>query len=505
MSEKNEISGRWWIGGPSAAPVGGILSTDRRLELKIVIPIGTPAAEAYSHRGQQGLPKMPEVLHGRDSQDKPVVLYGCSCHSHSTASGEEVFEISALAGVQGLEITSWQVPAVRTVTIRLQHLHRWLHTDYLKSVQLPDGKTAYVAKDYSEEQFAITDGVECRLIQSSKESHGQDRDLFTPDCRVAITFATPQSLEEACGKWVNWIAHFFSLLAGTNLRTEEITVSDLDLFEKRDFVEAALAFSTNQAKVLGRAQSKGRVRLSDPNMYDMPAAYSSVKGQLGAMLQKWHEVSKRLHALVSLFTAVVFHHRLYSSAEFLFLVQALEVYHTRSGHFESRQLPKEELLKRIDEVMKVVPVEHAEWVKEKLSSNHKHLDDRILEVFQAYQSTAELAFKDLKDTAEKMAYTRNHYTHYNGKPDHRKFLDEDAIARLNFSLEHFLWAILLKELGAPTAALDTIMSFVKSAFFTSLKPSDKAAEVSFNKSPLETKNLLIADQSMEPDPPVCTH
>ena len=118
MTENNEISGRWWIEGTSGPALGGILSLDRRLELKIVIPAETPAAKAYSKLGQPCLPKVPEVIHGRDSQDKPVILYGCACHSHTRASGEKSLEISALAGVQGLEIDSWQKPVVKAVAIK---------------------------------------------------------------------------------------------------------------------------------------------------------------------------------------------------------------------------------------------------------------------------------------------------------------------------------------------------------------------------------------------------
>jgi hypothetical protein len=42
------------------------------------------------------------------------------------------------------------------------------------------------------------------------------------------------------------------------------------------------------------------------------------------------------------------------------------------------------------------------------------------------------------------------------------------MARVNWSLEQFLWVILLKELGAPASAFDQIMRRVKTASFTSL-------------------------------------
>jgi len=201
----------------------------------------------------------------------------------------------------------------------------------------------------------------------------------------------------------------------------------------------------------------------------MAASYSSVRDQLGTMLQRWHTVSERLDAVVGLFTSVVFHHALYSTAEFLFLVQALEVYHARSGHFESYQLPPEEHKKKVEEVLKTVPAEHAEWVRLKIiSANYKYLSERLLAVFQANESLAKGLFNNLEETSEKIAYTRNHYTHYTSGTGHEKFIDEDAMAQLNFSLEHFLWALLLKEIGAPESAGRKIIRTAEGASFTTL-------------------------------------
>jgi len=179
MTEKKEISGRWWIHGKTARPLGGVLSQEGgELALKIVIPVGTTVDKVLTGAREIGPPKVPEVIHGRDSQDKPVTLFGCFCHSHTRAQGEEIYEILALAGVQGCEVDSWQKPVVRTVMVRLHHLHRWLGTKVLESVALPDGKSGWRTRDYSAQLFPITEGIDFRITESSTESHGQDADRF---------------------------------------------------------------------------------------------------------------------------------------------------------------------------------------------------------------------------------------------------------------------------------------------------------------------------------------
>ena len=198
MTDPEEITGRWWIHGDTSPPMAGVLSQEGgRLSLKIVNTAGGESvAQILAQSAQVGLPAIPNVIRGRDSQDKPVTLFGCFCNSHSTSQGEEVYEISALAGVQGCDIESWQKPVVRTLFVKLQHFHRWLEMDVLKSVPLPDGKTGWQAVGYSEILFQIAKGIDFRVTQSLRHKQGQDGDEFRPDCKICLSFAAPRSMEE---------------------------------------------------------------------------------------------------------------------------------------------------------------------------------------------------------------------------------------------------------------------------------------------------------------------
>ena len=104
----------------------------------------------------------------------------------------------------------------------------------------------------------------------------------------------------------------------------------------------------------------------------------------------------------------------------------------------------------------------------------------VLAVFQANESLAKRLFNNLEETSDKIAYTRNHYTHYTSGTGHEKFIDQDGMAQLNFSLEHFLWALLLKEIGAPESAGHKIIRTAEGAKFTTLagpKPPEQALAI----------------------------
>ncbi len=458
MANAKTISGHWWIYGRDKPSHAGVLTEeDGELTLKIIIPGGLSIAavvQSTSHAKD-----VPAVIAGRDEEDKPVILFGCFRKGHRISQGQEEYEIKALAAVQGSEIPSWHEPIVRSLRVRIEHLHRWLETEYLQETKLADGKTAWTETRHEDLIFPITEGVQLRIRQETDNKPDNDARRFSPNCEVWLTFDTPRSLDETCDKWVNWIGHFFSLLAGTNLWCQEITISDINLFALGDTMDDAMTWFSRRTSVLGRCATDSRSRMSDPTPFRMLAPYSAVEGQMGEMLKAWYEVSERLDAVVNIFTTVVFHQALYMTAGFLHLVQALEVYHAKSGHFASTQLPPDEHTERVKEVVKAVPPELADWTRKKIQGgNYKYLNERLAEIFQANESSAKLLFGDIGVMADKMAYTRNYFTHYGKTPDPEKFLTQVEIGPLIFKLEHFLWMLLLKEIGAPESARQKVLN-----------------------------------------------
>ena len=83
-----------------------------------------------------------------------------------------------------------------------------------------------------------------------------------------------------------------------------------------------------------------------------------------------------------------FHSHLHSQAEFLFLVQALEVYHARM-----------------------------------FGGRDKHLDERLKDIFERHNAEARKLFPGIAELPEKIQYTRNHLTHYSKDTDSPKYLN----------------------------------------------------------------------------------
>jgi hypothetical protein len=180
----------------------------------------------------------------------------------------------------------------------------------------------------------------------------------------------------------------------------------------------------------------------------MLTSFEKVKADLPNMLARWTELEQRLRPVVDLFWAVAFRSSLYAEASFLFLVQAMEAYHARSGLFDSNLLPLEEHRRHVQAVTATAPVELKEWLQRKIqSSNYKHLNERLLEIFRHYSTESGDLFGDVEATAKKIAFTRNHLTHYSGESESPMYLDDRKLTITSNGLERLLWIIFLKETG----------------------------------------------------------
>ena len=197
--------------------------------------------------------------------------------------------------------------------------------------------------------------------------------------------------------------------------------------------------------------------MSDPLHPYMHAPFEVVKDQLGDMLKRWLEMSDRLEPMINLFSTIAFHQQLYLKAQFLLLVQCLEVYHTQSKHFVSQQLDSKEHKRRSELALKSMPEEIKSWVKQKLKPNYKSLGERLTEVFQRNIGESARLFCPLDITVDRIKYTRNHLTHYTNDVNSPRYLKQDELGALNFKMEHFIWVLLLRELDAPEECIKRTM------------------------------------------------
>lgn len=160
---------------------------------------------------------------------------------------------------------------------------------------------------------------------------------------------------------------------------------------------------------------------------------------------------------------------MHAEAQFLFFVQALEVYHARSPGFESTAVPNERHKTRMQRAVAAVPEDLREWTERTLkNANYKHLDKRLAELFSYHSKERAQILGDDPTLPERIRYTRNYLTHHPRKIASAKLLSEDELSQVAWNLRTFIWVCLLKELGISGAPLQRLIQKYN-AHFVSLK------------------------------------
>jgi hypothetical protein len=274
------------------------------------------------------------VVCGRDEDDKPVTLFGCSMGEWGFSTGLQKFEIDALAAIRGLEIESWSTPIARAVLIKPALLHRWLGRNLIAPSKTEDGKAAFIPVEGLDLLFPLELGIKIRFCEVASPSSSSDEFRLRLDSQIWFHFDKPRSISEISDLWVPWVTRLLGLLIGTAVWKEEVRIFTVDPFEK------GISIIDREGELLPVGSRTGPVRLSNPHAHNMVAPFEAIREQLGGIVTEWHRICSRLEPVVDLFATVSLHHNMFMEARFLFLVQALEIYHVCSDRFESRELPK---------------------------------------------------------------------------------------------------------------------------------------------------------------------
>ena len=322
--EHCKIEGKWWIHGRDARPEFGIFSRDDdgRLSLVVKIPQSLSVDETalqFTNTHDDG--SIPTVIVGRDADDKPVTLFGCYA-SRGSSTGMRTYNIHVLAAVHGIELESWSQECIHAVNLDIDFLHEWLGGKIVETVKMPDGRSALQIPHKSDLLVEVSSGVQLRIVRFIAPSSSADGYSLRPRHQLWLHFQTAQTVCHICNWWVPWITRLMSLLVG-----DPVTCSKTELFVQDPYASDVEEF-LNPATVIRRGKN-GRLKPKNVHPFAMLASYPNIGSDFQNIVRNWFRVASQLEPVVDLFSTVAFHNYLHSQAEFLFLVQAFEVYHAR--------------------------------------------------------------------------------------------------------------------------------------------------------------------------------
>ncbi|HTS19688.1 MAG TPA: HEPN domain-containing protein [Verrucomicrobiae bacterium] len=480
MNKPRTIDGQWWIHGDDKPAHFGVLSFDpeRGLELTVKIPQDRNSAEAFVALFQaQGAPiaasgprgpentitrilertttgiEIPNVIHGRDEHNYPVTLFGCSCVRPGVSTGLDVYNIDCLAAILDFQGNSWREACFKSARVNYTLLHDWMN---------PGGGVERLNK---RQEIELNERARLEIEGASlvNQSHDEVRTKYLH--YASFEFTTALTVRQIRDEYACVFQRLLCLLTGERVFIEEIRLFD-----------AANAAEATGLHPLGSELLTPNSTVADARLHkhadEMIASFKEIEADSKLIVKRWFECHKRLEPVLDLQFAVLFGLVATLDSEFLFLAQAMEVYHARSNLFRPREMPNDAHRERVRAILEKAPDEYQDWLKEKLAfANQKTLAQRLGEILDLHRTEAEKLIAGINDFAAKVRYTRNYLTHYSEESRQSgKVARGNELLRITYALNALLKICMLKELGIHGEPIERIVRKHSRMRFVELDP-----------------------------------
>jgi len=459
VKESKRFEGRWWIFGTEKPEHFGVLhySPEKglRLEVKIAQSFGIAQILHETNRTD-----FPDVIQGRDKDDKPITLFGCSRPRWNKSDGLASYEFHPLIGIVGQSVESWMAANYQKVDIRLSLLHNWIGQSRVEQKSTAENIPQIEIQPWSPIKMNLGDGV---LLQINSKFHTNSKsgDFEIHEGHyISLEFPQPVQAKTILTDYAEKLRRLFSVLTGTPVVLESVYFEVPNSGEHPD-----------KSEFLQRNEATSRAK-RDLLTHRMTAPYGDLAKILPTVIAKWFEYHAQLDAVLNLYFAVMFNSALYINHRFLFLAQALEVYNSTHTEFVGYVQPKSDFRQRRDRIVQAVSQEEREWLEEKLHyANQKTLAQRLSEILAKNKTEADQFINDLQQFADAVKNTRNYHTHFDEELKEKCKVTDDmeALVRLVSQMETLLSICILKDLGITGAPIARIIGSYKSMEIFTLK------------------------------------
>lgn len=448
MNHKIEIEGRWWVNGLESPAHYGVLTYEPSsgISLSVKIPQEGGAAEAIEILAGQGF-NVPQTVFGRDKNNHPISLYGCSVGNFNSSGGLRSYRISAQICLNGRTVETWDDVAYDHINVELSLFHNWLG---LSNINREKGDEIRIKiADRNLIEVEIKEGVRLVIWPTLQYNETNSSVVMAEGHGLEFKFVNEVQAKESLLKYADSVRRFLTLLVNRPVFVDKVYFHPKD---GEDPHAVSLLKSNPGAEEAER-------KLLSPNML---VSYSDIHDQFQQVISKWYKLEDTLGDVLNLYFATIFVPGLYLHQTFLFLAQALEVYHRTSPNFENQVQPKADFKARKKRIIEKVPAEK-DWLNEKLGhANEKTLAQRLDELIASHQNTVDRFIDDTKAFSTLIRHTRNHYTHYGTSEESMdKVASGVGFIGLADKMRTLLEICIFSDLGISGAPIDRMIKSLK--------------------------------------------
>jgi hypothetical protein len=450
VNKPQTIEGVWHIHGEDKPANIGILNYDpeKGFELSIQIPRSRSTDEAFiAMLTGADDDEISNVIHGTNKNASPVTLFGCSLREFSKGAGMDNYRVHVSAAILNHHVATWESAQYPAAGVKFNLLTRWLNQkfeiyDKQRVTEAINRKSfLFEFQLHDELEFIVSPEARIKIQSFPHPSHTPAELTIKQVHTLYFLFTKPMPAQKLFEDFVMVFLRLLHLLTGERIFAEQITLHDRDPFipNTAEHLKSYELLLTNT----GVNEAK-----NDVHAGHMVVSYEAIASNFQDILKKWFECHERLEPVLDLYYAVITNLVLTDKSRFLYMAQAMEVYHARSG-FNGTVQTKECFRKRRDNILENVSDVEKEWLKEKLHyANQKTLADRLTEILELHRDEVRQLTFNIIDFASKVRHSRNYYTHYDQELwDSGKVADGLELRRIAYALIFLLEICLLKELG----------------------------------------------------------
>lgn len=372
----------------------------------------------------------------------------------------ESYQFYPQIAVIGKSIESWNSALFPKANLYFSLLHDWIGKSRIDQKITEERIHQIQIKPKPATIFKVND--EATLALNSEVRTSSRSGLFEIEERhsISVEFPKPVCAKKIFSDYAPILRRLLSFLIGTEVVLESV---DFEIPNKDTSPDRIPLLQRNEASV----RAKHEIRTER-----MIVPFSEISTFFPDVVTKWFDYHARLDAVMNLYFAVIFNPNLYINHQFLFLAQALEVYHRSNSSFVGYVEPKSVFRSRRDKIIALAPDEEKEWLKEKLChANQKTLAERLDDILSSNRLEAEKLIDNIPRFAEAIRHTRNYHTHFEkeAKESNKVIHDIKEMVKIVSQMEALLGICILKDLGITGAPIDRLISRHKSMKVFSLE------------------------------------
>lgn len=438
--------GRWWVPGfEKEKQIGEFyLGKERGLYLRLRIP-----------QGFADTVRTPiKVIHGLDEHGKPLTLFaaGWAGAKLKGAFTTGIYRVGYC--FHGLHITKWAEAAFDEVEIDFTHLQGWMNIYGFISKREKEHESVLHYELPENHEFLIDDELTLRFIVTMTTLHDwKDFASIRQEWSLRLVYRKPQTFKRLTHD-IRVVRRFLSLAVGRPVNERRLILrrSREHLWRSgKRLARDVLCWTPRMRHQLSEDRIDTRVMLFP---------FTAVQKQFGIMLVNWFSYQKTMRDVLNLYFSTRENPHLYSGHQFLFLAQAMEVYHrcntTRYSQVVESKANFKERRKRLKKYLSKVD---AKWLDDRLQhANQPNLNQRLLEILSDKRHLLGNYLGDERQFAEIVKCTRNYLTHWSVKKNASKYIaDNDKLFEVIQDLRAVLLVCFLSDIGVPDSIVKKVL------------------------------------------------